>query len=169
MTDHSHDPDPDADLPDIPPTELKDDPTVPKRPPNSTAVLPIAVKLGAQGRAKVRRDSSRIDDTREIILVIRGIVQQVKLTEDGIVLGRGDRRGGRQPDIDLTPYGAADRGVSREHCRLYVHEGRMFVEDLGSTNGTFIAGMQLPPREAVALRKGDEVMLSRLAVQVLFK
>lgn len=39
--------------------------------------------------------------------------------------------------------------VSRRHCAFEVEEGVVRIRDLGSRNGTFLAGAQLPPETAV--------------------
>lgn len=44
--------------------------------------------------------------------------------------------------------------VSRRHAHIYVQDGTVFVEDLGSTNGTFVGTKRLG-ESAVALRDGD--------------
>ena len=36
-------------------------------------------------------------------------------------------------------------GISRRQCRLFMDGGILFVDDLGSTNGTFVNGMRLTP------------------------
>lgn len=43
--------------------------------------------------------------------------------------------------------------ISRRHAHVYVQDDEVFVEDLGSTNGTFIDGVRLEER-AVTLRDG---------------
>jgi hypothetical protein len=56
---------------------------------------------------------------------------------------------GRSDDVELTiPHPA----VSRQHCELFESGGRVRVRDLGSTNGTRVAGKKVP--EAV-LRPHD--------------
>lgn len=107
---------------------------------------------------------------REAILLIRGMVERLVLKEKTpITLGRTDIKSRTIPDVDLTPYGALDRGVSREHATLHIEGDRIFVTDLGSTNGTFLNGLRLRAHTPTAIRKGDELMLGRLAVQVLFR
>jgi predicted component of type VI protein secretion system len=51
--------------------------------------------------------------------------------------------------------------VSRRHVRLYLDGGVYIVEDLGSTNGTFINGQRLTT--PVPLRSGDIIMLGEAA------
>ena len=54
--------------------------------------------------------------------------------------------------------------VSRRHTRLYLDAGVYVVEDLGSTNGTFINGQRLTT--PVPLRSGDLIMLGEAATLV---
>jgi signal transduction histidine kinase len=51
--------------------------------------------------------------------------------------------------------------VSRRHARIFPHEGAFVVEDLGSSNGTFVKGERVQRR---ALTDGDEVRLGNTAV-----
>lgn len=109
-------------------------------------------------------------DQRELLLVIRGIVERLVVPKDiSITLGRSDIQMRFRPDVDLTAYGAIDRGVSREHARLHTEGEQLYITDLGSTNGTFVAGRRLEPNTPTLLRKGDELLLGRLAIQVLFR
>jgi hypothetical protein len=111
-----------------------------------------------------------LGDQSEIIFVIRGIVERVVVPKGGsIILGRSDPRNRNRVDLDLTPYGALDRGVSREHVRMHIEDGRLYVTDLGSTNGTFLSSTRLEPETPTVLRKGDELLLGRLPIQILFR
>jgi hypothetical protein len=49
-------------------------------------------------------------------------------------------------------------GVSRFHCQLIRKEGQLLLEDLGSANGTFIAGAEI--KEPYPLSVGDVAYLS---------
>ncbi|WP_441291244.1 sigma 54-interacting transcriptional regulator [Sorangium sp. KYC3313] len=70
------------------------------------------------------------------------------------VVGRGE-----PSDLCLP-----DRTLSREHARFSLNEGRILVEDLGSTNGTWIAGTRIE-RAEVAL--GGEVMLGTVVARIV--
>jgi hypothetical protein len=48
-----------------------------------------------------------------------------------------------------------DTFTSQVHARAFDRDGKLWVEDLGSTNGTFVNGKQLT--EPVELRKGDQI------------
>ncbi|MBN1285535.1 MAG: FHA domain-containing protein [Anaerolineae bacterium] len=87
------------------------------------------------------------------------------------VLGRFDpNKGISPPDLDLTPYGAFQHGVSRRHAAIYREgEGTLTVADLGSSNHTYLNGEQLKPRDPRILCDGDEVRLGDLILRVYFK
>ena len=121
-------------------------------------------------KAGVPKGTVSFGGQSELILVIRGIVERIVLPEDlSVVLGRSDARLRYHADVDLTPYGALDRGVSREHARVYAEAGNLYIVDIASTNGTFVSGTRLAPHTPTVLRKGDEVLLGRLPIQILFR
>lgn len=62
-----------------------------------------------------------------------------------------------------------DPSVSREHARLYVENGVLYVEDLGSTNGTALNGRALVPGKRERVGKGDELTLGSVAFQIDLK
>ena len=75
----------------------------------------------------------------------------------------------RQPDeLDLTPYGASEQGVSRYHARIALIHNDLFITDLQSSNGTYVRGIKATPYIPAVLRKGDEMHLGRLPIQVTF-
>ena len=65
---------------------------------------------------------------------------------------------GRLPECDLE---IASPLVSREHARLYCGPVGVEIEDLHSTNGTFVNGRRLSGR--VRLRQGDRVAIASFA------
>jgi pSer/pThr/pTyr-binding forkhead associated (FHA) protein len=82
------------------------------------------------------------------------------------VIGRSDPVSNVFPDIDLTSHGALDHGVGRRHARIFLQGGQVLVEDLDSTNGTFLNAARVPPRQPRPLRAGDELRLGSLTVKV---
>ena len=57
-----------------------------------------------------------------------------------------------------------DSFVSQLHARVFRRDGTLFVEDLGSTNGTFLNGKKVTA--AVPIRKGDKVQFGRTTLEV---
>ena len=73
----------------------------------------------------------------------------------GLVL-IGRRAGAWAPGVDLS--GAdPDHRVSRRHAELRREDGRCWVRDLGSRNGTEVNGARLEPAVAHPLRDGDRL------------
>ncbi|MGJ3241075.1 MAG: FHA domain-containing protein [Anaerolineae bacterium] len=72
-------------------------------------------------------------------------------------------------NLDLTPFGAYHFGVSRHHAVMTLSDGYLYLEDLGSTNGTRINGFQLTAGQKYRLRDGDEIEFARLRSNILFK
>jgi hypothetical protein len=88
---------------------------------------------------------------------------------DEIILGRMTGQAEGTTYINLTPYGADEMGVSRQHARLLRDNKAIYLMDLNSTNGTRHNGEALPPSVEKRLRDGDEVTLGRLKLYVYFK
>jgi pSer/pThr/pTyr-binding forkhead associated (FHA) protein len=80
--------------------------------------------------------------------------QVIPLESTQLTVGRGLNN-----DIILE-----DSRVSRHHAQLRYRARRFWINDLGSTNGTFINGEQI---EEKALRDGDTISLGGL--ELIFK
>ena len=52
-------------------------------------------------------------------------------------------------------------GVSGHHCRLYQYDRQFALEDMGSTNGTYVDGERIPPRAPVIVRPEQNITLGR--------
>src|SRR6266700_3654990 len=65
---------------------------------------------------------------------------------------------GKAPDCDLV---VAKDVVSQKHCRLSFEGEKYILEDLGSTNGTFVNGYRLEPRTPVYVSKTDRLTLGQ--------
>jgi FHA domain len=87
--------------------------------------------------------------------------KQFMLSDVEAQIGRWDADGGIFPDIDLDT-DDPEAKVSRRHARITLTNGQYFLEDLGSTNGTFInRGRRLPPGQRQALCDGDEIIVGK--------
>ena len=82
-----------------------------------------------------------------------------------VVIGREDVPSNSFPDWDLTPYGAEDGGVSRLHARLTASGNEWSIEDLESTNFTFINRKRIPAKTPTPLNDGDEIRLGRVGLR----
>ncbi len=87
---------------------------------------------------------------------------------DAMVIGRSDSATGASPEVDLTPFEAYGKGVSRKHALITVKDQRLMIRDLNSTNGTRLNNVLCKPGEEYRLRHGNELMLGTLRLQVSF-
>lgn len=85
------------------------------------------------------------------------------------VLGRRDPVGDYVPEIDLTPFGAYQMGVSRQHAVIRRDDERLYLIDLSSRNGTFINEKRLAPNDPTLLRTGDEIRLGKITLRIQYK
>lgn len=87
--------------------------------------------------------------------------KQFMLSDTEAQIGRWDADGGIFPDVDLDT-DDPEAKVSRRHARITLSNGQYFLEDLGSTNGTFInRGKRLPPGQRQVLCDGDEIIVGK--------
>ena len=84
--------------------------------------------------------------------------------QEEISVGREDPSSGIFPDVDLTPYGGEEGGVSRRHARLLHIGDDYFVEDLQATNFTKLDGQRLPAHAREKIEDGARLDFGRVAV-----
>ena len=98
-------------------------------------------------------------------LVVAGSGAQFDLTgKTEALIGREDPISGIFPQIDLTPHGGEAGGVSRRHARIALRGGQWTIEDLNSTNFTFVNNQRLNPGAPQALNNGDQIRLGRVVL-----
>ncbi len=77
-----------------------------------------------------------------------------------LVIGR--KGGDFSPDVDLSKF-TNSLTVSRKHAAITIDPATdsIFIEDLGSTNGTFLNGMRLEPNKKYKVEPGDVLSFSK--------
>ncbi len=114
--------------------------------------------------------TARFGKNAVVVLHIRDAPEPVTLKPNArTILGRSDANTTQRPDIDLSPYGAIDKGVSRTHAMIYRNEDTLVLMDMGSSNGTHLNGQRLVPEQPRVLRDGDEIRLGKLVIHIYFK
>ncbi len=85
------------------------------------------------------------------------------------VLGRYTPDASLRPRVDLTPYGAYTRGISRMHAAMRRTPVGLVVEDLASSNGSWLNDAKLEPYTPMPIRSGDRIKLGQLEIEVFFR
>jgi hypothetical protein len=85
--------------------------------------------------------------------------------KDTILIGREDAVSNIYPDVDLTPHGGEEGGVSRMHARIFVENGQYMLEDENSTNFTFLNRQRLSGKTPTPLHDNDEIRLGRVLLR----
>lgn len=82
-----------------------------------------------------------------VLIILHGpeVGRHFPLTDQRTTLGR---------NTDCT-IPLAGKQVSRQHAHLYDEAGQYFLEDLGSSNGTFVNGKRIPSHRPTGLTEAD--------------
>ena len=119
-----------------------------------------------------RPQTARLAAPWRLLLQIGGENQTTVGIEvkERLVLGRSDPVADFYPDLDLSPYGGQEGGVSRRHATIVQdNENKaLYLEDMNSTNGTRINGFSLEPKRRYRLRDGDELEFGRVRMVLRF-
>lgn len=125
---------------EIPNTASLEKPASPEVESNSTSTKIVSIKILKTGQTLPLEDG------------------------DEFILGRV---GGTQPvlpDIDLTPYGGYEEGVSRLHAMIKITPDQISITDLGSANGTWVNGKKATAHSPYPLKNGDILTLGKFQV-----
>ncbi|MEE9382625.1 MAG: GGDEF domain-containing protein [Nannocystaceae bacterium] len=82
-----------------------------------------------------------------VIVLVGSNAGHMQRVEQELVVGRSKRANLR----------INDKGASRHHARLFVKAGVAYVEDIGSSNGTYLNGKRVI--SPVPLRDGDKIQI----------
>lgn len=122
-------------------------------------VVPAAsVAAGARSRrpssgAATRSARSEGGLARALLVHDASGERQVPLT-DSVTVGRA-----ASCEVVLT-----DTFVSNVHARVFLRDGAYWVEDTGSTNGTFVNEARV--RDAIAIGPGDQVRVGKTKMEL---
>lgn len=68
---------------------------------------------------------------------------------------------GRSSDLDMV---LVEDMVSRKHAKISTHSSQVIIQDLGSTNGTFVNGEKI---KRVRLREGDRILIGTSIIKLV--
>lgn len=128
----------------------------------------------AAGKNVAEKHSAENNSTFSSLANAKLIVERGKnagkefmLDQDEINIGRWDADNGIFPDVDLDT-DDPEAKVSRRHARIVRRLNQYLIEDLGSTNGTFVnRGRRLPFGSQQILNDGDEIIVGKTFLRFL--
>jgi pSer/pThr/pTyr-binding forkhead associated (FHA) protein len=99
-------------------------------------------------------------------LIVEADHQEFDLAgKDSILIGREDPMSNIYPDVDLTPHGGEEGGVSRLHARIFYENDQYQIEDENSTNFTFLNRQRLAAKTPMPLHDNDEIRFGRVMLR----
>jgi hypothetical protein len=101
------------------------------------------------------------------LLVLRGQKRNVEypIYEGHNFIGRADEK---PVDIDLEDQEPPDRvWSSRQHAMISLDNGQLSIEDLNSSNGTFVNRSKIYPAQPVPLKANDVVQIGTVQLKVI--
>lgn len=150
--------------------EKEEEPAKPAPPANGTPKLVRVCDCGAHNLPQARKCKDCGEDISDIIpttvieaedttfsytLKAVGDDYSVKLEDSVIIVGR---------ESGLKEYLGSKMYVSRQHAKLTIVEGKVFIENLSNTNHTFINNIEVKGAEPTELKDGDEIGLGGMEI-----
>jgi len=84
----------------------------------------------------IEKFSLPVDEKAYILFIAGSLIGKMFLLEEAeTVIGRAD-----DDDVDIS---ISDPRISRKHTRITLMDGEAIIEDMGSTNGTFVNGTRV--------------------------
>ncbi|MBA4121090.1 MAG: protein kinase [Acidobacteria bacterium] len=103
--------------------------------------------------------------TAQLLIIGTNELEQpaYRLEKENNLVGRRDPQSNIFPEVDLSKYDPQTK-ISRRHARIWREGSEFMVEDLGSSNGTFILpvvsdSVRLLPHQPQLLTNGDKLRL----------
>lgn len=126
-----------------------------------SAEIPLRTRLKDDEKGAPVEGDGDAPHAKLVIYRGRSVGKEFPLSEDESHIGRWDADGGIFPDVDLDA-DDPEAKVSRRHARITRRGDQYYIEDLGSTNGTFVnRGRRLLPGDRQTLHDGDEVIVGK--------
>lgn len=119
------------------------------------------IREAEQSSAEMERRKSKNVHATLTIERSESVGTEFQITTDESLIGRWDADNGIFPDIDLDKHDPEAK-ISRRHARIVYNKGQYSIEDLGSTNGTYVnRGRRLIPGTGQRLDSGDEIIVGK--------
>ncbi|MBQ4158027.1 MAG: FHA domain-containing protein [Clostridia bacterium] len=138
---------------------------------NGTSTLRIDNADEANGTVRIDVDEEVVGGTQRIEEEIPSILLKIDEIRNGECVNQrvvrleagGELVLGRFESTDLC---IGDKTVSGRHMGITYDGDSVFVEDIGSTNGTKLNGEQIQAREKIKIESGDSVLIGKTTLKI---
>ena len=90
--------------------------------------------------------------TEMYVLVEKNGGIDIPITKDEFLIGKNAEK------VDGVITG--NSAISRVHCRIMRRDGKLFVQDMGSVNGTYVNERRIMPEECAGMEEGSRIKLA---------
>ena len=105
---------------------------------------------------------------QDLALFIMDEEEPIHLYEvDSIILGR-ETSGLQGSSLKLDEYGPLELGISRRHAQIRWEDNAFWLEDLRSTNGTWLNQERITAGQPYKLEPSDKIWIGPLKLMVCF-
>lgn len=122
--------------------------------PTAKAPFPVAIQQPTRPKPRAKRTKG-VAGSRLVIVEPKARKGSAYGVESEITAGRNETCVITIPD---------DTFASGLHARVYRDAGSLYIDDLGSTNGTFVNGRRIT--SATALSVGDSIQIGQTIIEV---
>ena len=92
------------------------------------------------------------EDESRAWLIRKSDGKKINITRNKFVIGKSNEN----TDFRIT----GNNTISRQHCQILKRGNEFYVEDLGSTNGTYVDGFEVQKHDQERIYDGQELMIS---------
>lgn len=115
----------------------------------------MAEKLQAVFRTGQQKADSVVcqaEKTKMYVLAEKNGGINIPITKDAFLIGKNAEK------VDGVITG--NSAISRVHCRIMRRDGKLFVQDMGSVNGTYVNEKRIMPEECAGIEEGSRIKLA---------
>lgn len=145
---------------EIPPLVEPDPLVTPEPLASSSSESSIITEVEAEPSTPVKINRLTELQSASASLVHVSTKDRLELSNHLSVLHIGKPNDRIPPDIDVSGFAHADV-VSRVHAAIRIENGEYYIEDLASSNGTYINHLPLSPGNRYRLKTGDRITLGK--------
>ena len=120
----------------------------------------MALKEKKYGIYDIKEDSSSQTGMQENVFGYFALESTDKTHADIVVTKKKAILGKSKKEAD---YIISEAFISRQHCELAYSDNRIYIKDMGSTNGTYLNGIRIPANVYMPVDIGDNIAFSSLS------